>query len=320
MHNINIEKRVLKLPQNKPTVQGWRLSMHVLISLLLLIPAILLSYLWRTPGLNVRWLCMRLGITHLMSRSDWRTALRILIFPLDSVRYFEFDFMLKHKQITRVDKCLDVSSPRLLAACWNYLWPQAEITLLNPDKKDVSETERFVEALGFSKKCQFKKELLENAELDSESYDLVSCMSVLEHIPDDREAVAKLWRVVKPGGVLVLTVPCHATYYEEHTNLDVYELFSHDDEGYVFWQRFYDERRLSENVFSITGQPAFHRIYGENRAGFYDNNVLRKRTHSSYPYWYEPLMMGRNFSYRNSFNALTGMGVIGMVFIKPLPV
>jgi 2-polyprenyl-3-methyl-5-hydroxy-6-metoxy-1,4-benzoquinol methylase len=40
-----------------------------------------------------------------------------------------------------------------------------------------------------------------------DSFDIVTALDVLEHIPDDRKAVAEMIRVLKPGGILVLTVP-----------------------------------------------------------------------------------------------------------------
>lgn len=39
------------------------------------------------------------------------------------------------------------------------------------------------------------------------SVDLVLCSEVLEHIPDDRAAVAEMARVLRPGGWLLISVP-----------------------------------------------------------------------------------------------------------------
>jgi SAM-dependent methyltransferase len=39
------------------------------------------------------------------------------------------------------------------------------------------------------------------------SFDVVTSTEVLEHVPDDRRAFAELHRVLRPGGVLVFTVP-----------------------------------------------------------------------------------------------------------------
>ncbi len=38
-----------------------------------------------------------------------------------------------------------------------------------------------------------------------DTFDFISCVSVIEHIPDYPQAVAELWRVLKPGGRLVIT-------------------------------------------------------------------------------------------------------------------
>jgi SAM-dependent methyltransferase len=44
-------------------------------------------------------------------------------------------------------------------------------------------------------------------------HDLVGLFDVLEHLPDDRRAVACLRRTLRPGGRLVLTVPAHRSLW-----------------------------------------------------------------------------------------------------------
>src|SRR3954454_19672450 len=41
------------------------------------------------------------------------------------------------------------------------------------------------------------------------SFDLVTALDVLEHIADDRAALAEMRRVLRPGGTLLLTVPAY---------------------------------------------------------------------------------------------------------------
>jgi len=43
--------------------------------------------------------------------------------------------------------------------------------------------------------------------LETDSCDFATAMDVLEHIEDDYAALAELYRVVKPGGVVIITVP-----------------------------------------------------------------------------------------------------------------
>lgn len=40
-----------------------------------------------------------------------------------------------------------------------------------------------------------------------ERFDTVVCSHVLEHVPDDRAAMRELWRVLRPGGTVVVLVP-----------------------------------------------------------------------------------------------------------------
>ena len=39
------------------------------------------------------------------------------------------------------------------------------------------------------------------------SFDKIVCTEVLEHIDDDKTAIKELYRVLKPGGVIAITVP-----------------------------------------------------------------------------------------------------------------
>lgn len=58
------------------------------------------------------------------------------------------------------------------------------------------------------------------------SFDLVVCQNVLEHIADDRAAVADMARVLRPGGRLVLVVPAGPG------------LFGPLDDAYGHWRRY----------------------------------------------------------------------------------
>lgn len=79
---------------------------------------------------------------------------------------------------------------------------------------DVSWT-----ALTFCRERGFERLVATSAEalaIEDNSFDaLVNC-DVLEHIKDDREAIAQMYRILRPGSPLILTVPAHPYLWSEH--------------------------------------------------------------------------------------------------------
>ena len=50
----------------------------------------------------------------------------------------------------------------------------------------------------------------------SSSFDAAVAMDMLEHLPDDCAALCEFVRILRPGGLLVATVPAHAKLWSEH--------------------------------------------------------------------------------------------------------
>jgi SAM-dependent methyltransferase len=48
------------------------------------------------------------------------------------------------------------------------------------------------------------------------SFDLITCLDVIEHTPDDHTALAELHRVSRPGGWLLVTVPAYPALWSLH--------------------------------------------------------------------------------------------------------
>lgn len=51
------------------------------------------------------------------------------------------------------------------------------------------------------------------------SFDLVTCCDVLEHLAEDRRAIAELARILRPGGLLLATVPAFQFLWGDHDTL-----------------------------------------------------------------------------------------------------
>jgi SAM-dependent methyltransferase len=50
---------------------------------------------------------------------------------------------------------------------------------------------------------------------DDASADIVTALDVIEHVEDDRQAIAEMLRILKPGGVMVITVPAFQALWSD---------------------------------------------------------------------------------------------------------
>jgi len=57
---------------------------------------------------------------------------------------------------------------------------------------------------------------VEQLPIASASVDVIAALDLLEHVPDDAAAAAELARALRPGGLLVLTVPALPALWSEH--------------------------------------------------------------------------------------------------------
>jgi predicted SAM-dependent methyltransferase len=270
-------------------------------------------------GLHIRsWaLALKLLINRRISRSE---AVRLACCPFDSVRYFEFDVFWKWLPSCECgDRYLDISSPRLFLLLLLSSRPELNACLVNPDEKDLTATQALMQAFDLAENCRTFNCLIADANFSPESFDTITSISVIEHIPqpDDISAVKKIWQLLRPGGRLFVSVPCAAEAFEEYMNFNEYGILKTGEDGYVFAQRFYDEELLQSCFFQIFGQPARMRIYGERCRGAYMANRAHKNRDIMYPFWRESFMMGREYRYFEHVRDLPGVGVIAMQFIKP---
>ena len=57
---------------------------------------------------------------------------------------------------------------------------------------------------------------LEELPWDDGAFDLITCLDVIEHVPDDVTALVELRRVASPGGWLLVTVPAYQALWSRH--------------------------------------------------------------------------------------------------------
>ncbi len=243
----------------------------------------------------------------------------LLASPMDTFRYFEFDFfwriVSKHRSL---GDYLDVSSPRMFS--WRVIASgrTSRVLILNPDARDLSVTRQLFDVAGIGELCEFKSDLIEHLNEPPGSFDTVTCISVLEHIPCDASVVAlqTMWKLVKPGGRLLLSVPCAAQAFEEFIDFNEYGLLHTATDGYVFGQRFYDEQLVAKLIFSIVGKPLRTAVFGEKKEGSFVLDRARKFSDANYPFWREPWMMATQYQYFQRIESMPGLGVVAFEFVK----
>ncbi|SFU44055.1 Methyltransferase domain-containing protein [Pustulibacterium marinum] len=88
-----------------------------------------------------------------------------------------------------------------------------------------------------------------NLPFDDNSYDIILCNHVLEHIPDDTKAMHELFRVLKPSGFAILQIPQdynRETTFEDNTITDPKkraEIFGQYDHVRVYGLDYFDKLR-----------------------------------------------------------------------------
>ncbi|MEZ7495113.1 methyltransferase domain-containing protein [Leeuwenhoekiella aequorea] len=84
---------------------------------------------------------------------------------------------------------------------------------------------------------------------DDNTYDIIFCNHVLEHIPNDKKAMLELYRVLKPGGMAILQIPQdlrRATTFEDDSITDPKkraEIFGQYDHVRVYGRDYFDKLR-----------------------------------------------------------------------------
>jgi SAM-dependent methyltransferase len=271
------------------------------------------------PGVRFHFALMGWALRGLGKHLTVAQAHELFAQPMDSVRYFEFDFLWQTvaAQGTMGDY-LDVSSPRLFSFRALLSGKASRAVIANPDGADLAATRTLFANAGVAQRCEFHQALVSDLAAMGRSFDTISCISVLEHIPPahTRQALADMWSMLKPGGRMLLSVPCARTAFDEYINFNEYGLLDANEQGFVFGQRFFDEDLLRSEILATTGTPSRMAVFGEMSGGESFANRQAKLSDSDYPYWRESLFVAENYRLFGRIGDLPGLGVIGLEFVK----
>jgi SAM-dependent methyltransferase len=271
------------------------------------------------PGVGFHFALMGCALRGLGKRLTVAQAHELIARPMDSVRYFEFGFLWQAVAAQRtLGDYLDVSSPRLFSFRALLSGKASRAVIANPDGADLAATRALFANAGIAQRCEFHQALVSDLAAMGGAFDTISCISVLEHVPpaQTRQALADMWRMLKPGGRLLLSVPCARVAFDEYINFNEYGLLDADEQGFVFGQRFFDDALMHTEIYAVTGAPSRAEVFGEAAGGEFFDNRQQKLDDPDYPYWREPLIMAKGFRRYGRIDQMHGLGVIALEFVK----
>ena len=88
-----------------------------------------------------------------------------------------------------------------------------------------------------------------NLPFEDNTFDVILCNHVLEHIPDDTKAMSELYRILKPGGWGIFQIPQDLNReitYEDNTITDKVErakIFGQYDHVRIYGRDYFDKLR-----------------------------------------------------------------------------
>jgi len=173
-------------------------------------------------------------------------------------RCIEYPWIIENLHICRNERILDIgsSSCSLLAL---QLASKRKYVVCVTDIDDVVQKH-----VALAKKLMLedqittgrfvvKKSDATSLAFQDETFDRITAVSILEHIPDngDKKAVLEFWRVLKPGGLVLITVPYGTEYRETFVMKDIYQRTYKGEP--LFYQRHYDGTALMDRVIGPSG-------------------------------------------------------------------
>lgn len=109
--------------------------------------------------------------------------------------------------------------------------------------------------------CVVHAGTLQQAGFPSESFDVVTLMDVVEHVPDPKELVDEIYRVLRPGGILFIVTPNFGSFSVSLYGLEAYGVWP--DQHVVYFQ--------PRTISALLRKVGFSRVITESKDVYPDN-------------------------------------------------
>ncbi len=153
-----------------------------------------------------------------------------------------------------------------------------EVYTFEYDKENVKRINHNIGLLNYKKNkiINIKQQDLKEINLPNDSIDVIVCSEVIEHIDNYSLAMNELYRVCKPGGKIIFSMPNRRSSFWKFDKF-IYYLVKIvrkikrkplDESGYSFWERSRHWKFTAQKIRKISTGPGF-KIKKEYGIGFF---------------------------------------------------
>lgn len=216
------------------------------------------------------------------------------------------------------------------------VWPELKITGVDINQSYLEQAKDFIGNLEEKLKDNLKESLKIELKIadatdlpfKDKTFDRIIATEILEHIPDDQKAISEMYRVLKPGGIVMVTVPNkNYPFLWDPLNWILERVFNWHIPANIWWLaglwaghvRLYGEKELRDKMSTFAKASA-----DKEKRGFKVEKIWRA-THDCFPFSHFLLYgVGKNIVEKgllkplNRFSGNGKQSLIGKIFLWPV--
>ena len=157
-------------------------------------------------------------------------------------RLFGVPDITQHIRFRHVSKLLDTKAGHVIIdlGCGYGLFSTwlasmgVRVIGIDTDSDKIKFAQKTAKILHIRNRSSYVMASVDSLPFKEKSFDYLLCLDVIEHIPNDLNALSEMSRILKPSGILILTTPCQPQKFRFKSGIELHEHWGHVREGYSF--------------------------------------------------------------------------------------